>query len=198
MTCTPRRVVEAYALGELDDAASAEVRAHLEGCARCAGEADRWADERNLFVRRAALPAPPLPSFSAVIARARRDDRSARRPRSVRFWSILAAAAALVARVELTGRDAAPPVEEGAAIVAEPAAKGERCEDPRAVAKAAAAREEQAYGACLDGTPSCAAGAAEIHDAEGADDGTCVVTCGECGPHPHDVSDPGTRGDCVP
>jgi anti-sigma factor RsiW len=199
MTCTPRRIVEAYALGELDDAAAADVRAHLEGCARCAGEADRLAAERELFARRAALPAPPPPSFTAVLARARREERRAGRPRRVRLWSMLAAAAALVLAVEVAGREpAAAPVDEAAAIVAEPAPRGESCQDPRVIANEAATREEHAYGACLSGTPNCPAEALAPHEAEHDEDGSCSVTCDACGSHPGEVLETGTRGECAP
>ena len=155
-------------------------------------EAERRAAERDyLFVRRAALPAPPPPPITAVLARARRDD-PVRRPRRVRLWSLLAAAAALVVGVGFTGRDAPAPVDE-ARRRSSPSRRrrAERCEDPRAIARAAATREEHAYAACLSGTPNCAAMAQEPHEAEGDQEPTCSVTCDACGPHPGEGPRPG-------
>ena len=157
----------------------------------------RLAEERALFVRRAALEAPAPPPFSAVLARAR-EGAISRRPRRVRLWSALAAAAALVLVVEVAGRHPAEPrQDEAAAIVAEPVPSGESCQDPSVIAAGATAREEHAYGACLTGTPNCAAPPSDVDEGQQADDETCV-TCEACGPHPGEDLETRPRGEDAP
>src|SRR5262245_65506441 len=89
---------EAYALGRLDLARTREVRAHLARCSRCADEARVVFEERSLFVRRAALPAPAPPPFAAVLARARAGAEPGPRPFVAR-WTMLLSAAALLVRL---------------------------------------------------------------------------------------------------
>jgi anti-sigma factor RsiW len=169
MICPRPKELEACALGALDEAHAAAVRAHALGCAECAEEMEMIAAEKRLFARRAALPAPPPPPFAEVMERLRRGSPAGRRPaRSPRLWAGLAAAAAIAFALSRGARPV--PVDDGGspAIVAEP---------PRPEAEAAAARAEDDYGACLMGTPATGP--------EKSDE--CAVTCGDAEPLPDEV-----------
>jgi anti-sigma factor RsiW len=169
MICPRRRELESCALGELPEARAREVREHARGCEGCAEEMELLAEEKQLFARRAALPAPPPPAFAEVMDRLRAEGRAGRRTAvRARFWAALAAAAAIAFALIRGGR---PTPDEG------PAAPKIAPEPPPAAVEAAAARAEEDFGAYLTGTPS-----------NGPDDSpTCAETCEDDGSHPGEV-----------
>jgi anti-sigma factor RsiW len=178
--CLPE-ALEAYALGELDEAEAARVAAHVARCTPCAEELRWLRRERRLFATRAAdHPAPP--PFEAVLARAlaapvaeakparpidplptpaRRRPRRAWAPRTAAAAAALALAAVLLA----LPREEAPP------LTAEPrAAYPEMIQnDPPP------APEEPACEECSDCGEASSACAPE-HD-NGCVENSCV-TCG--------------------
>jgi len=83
MTCEPERLT-AYVDGALDAAASAEMEAHLAGCAECRAQAE---EERALRARLRALA--PVEPPAELEARVRRSLRA--RPRTVPWLLPLAA-----------------------------------------------------------------------------------------------------------
>lgn len=190
MRCTQRRTLEAHALGQLPGAEADDVRAHLQGCAACAAEASLLAAERRLFTQRAALPAPAPPPFAAVLARSRQGSAAGRDGSRARLWSALAAAAALLG-IYAGSRGPAPARDEiGApAIVAEPASRGETCEDLALLSANGVARAESDYGACLVATPAAAPGGEERE---------CAVTCGGDEPHPGEALETRAEGERAP
>ncbi|MEP7125008.1 MAG: hypothetical protein ABJE95_29025 [Byssovorax sp.] len=62
--------VEALAFGELTPLLADAVSAHVVGCPACAKELELLRAERGVFVERAKA-SPPLPGFSAALARSR-------------------------------------------------------------------------------------------------------------------------------
>jgi anti-sigma factor RsiW len=160
MRCERQREVEAWVLGELDDARTAEARAHVAACADCAEEARWLSAERQVFAQRSALAAPAPPPFAAVMARARREGDEGTRP-ARRAWvgAALAAAAALV--VFVTGAVPRGPHGEAAPEIAADPPMELSCFEGQPVAvereafvtdRAIATVEDQ-YDACLLATP---------------------------------------------
>lgn len=189
MRCAERRKLEAFALGQLDGAAAGDAAAHVAACADCAAEAAVIAAERRIFARRAALPAPALPSFADVMERSREGGPAAAAgARRARVWATLSAAAALVG-FYAADRGAPGPAREGEApaIMAEPA-NGGRCEDPVAATAGAVACAEDEHAACLTATPAAPPPAAD-------DSCACDVTCGPEGPTPGEDLESKVQGD---
>jgi len=196
MTCTQRTQLEAYALGQLDEAASHDVGAHLDTCAACAEEARWLTAERRLFTQRAARIALPPPPFAAVLAEARAERRDRTAPaeiavpfaRRAQAWGAIAAAGALLGMYVGGRLPPAPRDDAGApAIVAEPPPRGETCEDPGANAKPAADDGEvrasfPAPAARMLLTPIRLAAAQTSPDEE-----ACVAACTFCSPHAGEV-----------
>src|SRR5947207_2495596 len=118
--CIPARI-DAYFHGELAEAETAGVRAHLGACAFCARELS-WLKAERAALKARPDPAPravPLPraALAAVRQRASRQrwrDRSAAR-RSL-LVAGLAAAASLLIAVQDSGGAPAPAVEEAAEL----------------------------------------------------------------------------------
>lgn len=153
---------------------------------------DPEAEERALFARRAALPAPPPPPFSQVLSRARKaDPATARLARRAYPRLGLAAAAAIVGlylarRPPANLHDGATPI-----IVAEPVADLVCADMPPTAALREADRSiagvEDEYRACLLATPLM------LPDGKSIEEVTCtkVEPRGDeaCGEHACEGSD---------
>lgn len=161
MSCPTFDILEAHARGELDPPEKSSLRAHLAGCAACAREAAALAAEQRLFAGRADHLAPELagalPSFDALLARARAESVPDRRSRRAAWASFgLAAAAAILGLLYALRSPEPSPAASAAEDIGpdlacfdgEPALEDE----PHLLDNAIASVEDE-YSACLVATP---------------------------------------------
>lgn len=122
MTAEPcrewRESLGAYALGQLDEAEGAGLRAHLEGCPKCRAELASLESVAKLLPlaepeHLGAVPTPPAGLGDRIAARIASEGRSERRRRRRRGFALggagAAVAATLLAIFVLGGGDGGPP-----------------------------------------------------------------------------------------
>lgn len=113
--CSPE-ALEAYADGELDREAAADVAAHLPTCRACAEELRLLRAERRLFQARAAAHPPP-PPFEEILARATESARAVEASPPRAPDPAPAPLAARARRIPHRARRGAPPwLARGAAV----------------------------------------------------------------------------------
>jgi anti-sigma factor RsiW len=147
-------VIEAYALGELDEEGVGRARAHLGGCEACSRELALLGVERRALAAYGRSAPRPLPDFGAVLARSKAvvELPAARKKRqtATRVWVGVFAAAAVVLQI-LPARGPSPFSPFSSFSPSDPSTLVCRIDDALRFDVASA---EDAFRACLMVTPA--------------------------------------------